>query len=403
MSIGPRLRVLYLATVAVGVLLLRTPLAISAVVAVQLALWPAAGLPARRLARQLAKLVGFAAFLVASYAFTADDPATDRWIHLALPAGVELPLNVGGAMTGALLVLRVVAVILASQVARAGDARAVAQGLSELGVPRVVAVPIDTVLALMGDEPRGKGRGNGRGNGRGGGRGGWLRQSFARLRQGDVGPLVERMQRLIERAERHVEAQEDGRRPRPWIRDVAVIAGVSLTMLGVKALKILPSIPFAPGHKLVVLTPLYVAASLLTRHRFGATLTGLTMGSVAFLLGDGKYGVFEILKHVAPGLLCDLCVPLVVARGRQPGRVAWTVLGGVVAAGRFATIFAMVLLVQAPGVAYAILLPGLCVHVGFGMLSGLVSFHLWRALDRARADVPDGAPATVGLITKELP
>jgi hypothetical protein len=170
-------------------------------------------------------------------------------------------------------------------------------------------------------------------------------------------------------------------------------------MLGVKALKVLPAIPFAPGHKLVVLTPLYVVASLETRHRFGATLTGLTMGSVAFLLGDGKYGVLEILKHVAPGLLCDLCVPLVVGRGR----LAWTALGGVIAAGRYATIVVTVALLGAPRIAYAILLPGLAVHVGFGLLSGLVSFHLWRALDRSRAPIPDAAPAAVGLTTKESP
>ena len=45
-------------------------------------------------------------------------------------------------------------------------------------------------------------------------------------------------------------------------RDAGVIVGLSLTMLGIKALKVLPSIPFAPGHKLVLLTPLYVVASL---------------------------------------------------------------------------------------------------------------------------------------------
>jgi hypothetical protein len=399
MSIGPRLRVLYLAAVAVGVVLLREPVAIAAVVAGQLALWFAVRLPTRRLVRQLGKLIGFAAFLVGSYALTANDPATDRWIQVDLGL-LLVPLNLGGATTGALLVLRVLAVILASQVARAGDPRAIAQGLAGLGVPALVAAPIDTVLALLGDAPRGHGGGNGRGGGGGGG--GWLRRSFTQLRQGDVAPLVARLERQIERAEQHLAAQHGGR-SRPWIRDVAAIAGVSLTMLGVKALKLLPSIPFAPGHKLVLLTPLYVVASLQTRHRLGATLTGLTMGSVAFLLGDGKYGVFEILKHVAPGLLCDLCVPLLVAGGRQPGRLAWALLGGVVAAGRFATIVAMVLLLQAPQIAYAILLPGLVVHVGFGMLSGLVSFHLWRAVDRDRAAVPDAAPAAVVLTTKESP
>jgi hypothetical protein len=163
-------------------------------------------------------------------------------------------------------------------------------------------------------------------------------------------------------------------------------------MLGIKALKVLPSIPFAPGHKLVILTPLYVAARLLTRSRFGATLTGLAMGTVAFLLGDGRYGVFEVLKHVTPGLICDLAAPLVLARPADPGglpaprigALGWSVFGGVVAAGRFATIFAVTLAVQAPAVAFAFLVPGMAVHVTFGVLSGYVTHHLVRALLRAK-------------------
>jgi hypothetical protein len=157
--------------------------------------------------------------------------------------------------------------------------------------------------------------------------------------------------------------------------DVAIIAALSLTMLGIKALKILPSIPFAPGHKLVLLTPLYIVAALRTKTRAGATLTGLVMGSVAFLLGDGRYGVFEILKHVAPGILCDLFVPLF---RRRPGAVAWSVLGGIMGLGRFATIFTITLLAQPPAIAWAILVPGLIVHTTFGVLSGLVSAPLVR-------------------------
>ena len=157
-------------------------------------------------------------------------------------------------------------------------------------------------------------------------------------------------------------------------------------MLGIKALKILPGIPFAPGNKLVILTPLYIVASLLTRTRFGATLTGLTMGTVAFLLGDGKYGIFEILKHVAPGLICDAFVPLLVRNGRMPGGIGWSIFGGVIALGRFATIFAIVLAVNPPKIAYAMLLPGLTVHVTFGVASGWVSYHVVRAVARLREE-----------------
>jgi hypothetical protein len=175
-------------------------------------------------------------------------------------------------------------------------------------------------------------------------------------------------------------------RGRVVARDVAVITGIALTMLGIKALKVLPGIPFAPGYKVVLLTPLYVVASLLTRTRFGATFTGIAMGTVAFLLGDGKYGVFEIAKHVAPGLLADAIVPLVTRDHRMPGGFAWSLIGAIIAIGRFATILAVTAAVAAPRVAYAVLVPGLVVHVTFGAASGYVSFHLARAVSRLREE-----------------
>jgi hypothetical protein len=141
----------------------------------------------------------------------------------------------------------------------------------------------------------------------------------------------------------------------------------------------------------VILTPLYIVASLSTRSRFGATLTGLTMGVVAFQLGDGKYGPFEILKHVAPGLICDAFVPLLTRRGRMPGPIGWSIFGGAIALGRFATILVIALSVQAPAVVLAFFVPGLTVHVIFGVVSGYISHQLVRASTRLR---PQGEALT---------
>ncbi len=428
-GLDPRLRVLFLLAVAVGVFFLHVVWQAAAACGALAVLWLVVKLPPRRLLRQVLKLWGFALFVLVSYAFFANNPATDRWEQLPI---VPVRINVSALVLGCLMILRVIAVILASQVARAGDVRAVAAGLGKLGVPRIVAVSIDTVLSLLGDEPRGRmGRGSGGGTGRGGGGGGGGRgdgggggrgrgdgerahdgdgggggfwQAVRRIARGDVEPIVQRLSRQIDRAHEHAEAQSDAltEKERTRVADIGVIAGVSLTMLGIKALKILPSIPFAPGHKLVLLTPLYIVAGMLTRGRGGATLTGLTMGTVAFLMGDGKYGVFEIVKHVVPGIITDLCLPLVAGGGRRPGGVVWTLFGGVIAAGRFATIFVITLLVQAPAVAYAILVPGLTVHITFGLASGYVTFHIVRALDRLpaaaagrfppRVDARGGAP-----------
>ena len=109
------------------------------------------------------------------------------------------------------------------------------------------------------------------------------------------------------------------------------------------------------------------------------------MGTTSFLLGDGKYGVFEVIKHIVPGVLCDLLVPL-VGHPRRPW--VWALLGGVIAAGRFGTIFLITLLVQAPAIAFAILVPGLIVHVTFGVASGWITHHVITALEPYEPDRP---------------
>lgn len=394
-AVDPRLRVLYLALVAVGVFLLPTLGWVAAVTGLQIALWFAVRLPVRRLLRQLKKLGLIAAVILLSYGLTSQDPASDHWITLDL-FGWSIDWNTAGGLRGLTMVLRILAVVLASQVARSGNPRAVAQGLSQLGLPPMASVSIDTVLALFGTTGRKPRNGRASGAGKGGataavsdGEGFW--QSVRRLSRGDVGPIMGRLQRQIADAEAYA-VTALGPSGRALAGDIGVIAGVSLTMLGIKALKVLPSIPFAPGHKGVILLPLYVVAARLTRTRLGATLTGLTMGAVAFLMGDGRYGVFEIVKHVAPGVFCDALVPLLLAGGRRPGPVVWSLFGALLAIARFGTIFCITLLVQAPKVAYAFLLPGLTIHTVFGVASGYVSYHLMNALDRRDDRQPPARP-----------
>lgn len=401
-SVDPRLRVAFLLGCGLGVFALPRGLPVAVAVVTLAVSWLIVGLPPRRLVRQFTKLWLFALFVVGSYALFEDDPRTDAWRALALPVGVALRVNVGGLLHGLDMLGRLLTVVMASQVARAGASRAIAAGLARLHVPRVVALSLDVVLELMAAE----GGGGGGGRGRGGseavfpasgeraaatvdGRFSLVRM-LRNLAAGDVAPLAARLDRQIARAEAHASRVdvEDGKSDANLRRDVAVIAGVSATMLALKAVKLLPNIPFAPGYKLVVLTPLYVVAAMLTRSRFGATLTGLTMGTVAFLMGDGRYGLFEIGKHLAPGLLCDAAVPWMLGEGKEPGRLAYTLLGGLIGVGRVATVFGVTLALSPPAIAYAGLVPNLIFQVTFGALSGYVSAHLVRIVRRERIDGP---------------
>ena len=90
----------------------------------------------------------------------------------------------------------------------------------------------------------------------------------------------------------------------------AVISGLGLLMMSLKLLRVMPGVPFASGYKTVVLFPLYILAAQLTYSRFGATTAGSIIGLVGLLNGDGRYGVFEVLRHIVPGLAINLLWPL---------------------------------------------------------------------------------------------
>ena len=52
--------------------------------------------------------------------------------------------------------------------------------------------------------------------------------------------------------------------------------------------------------------------------RSGQTESVGTVHYMAPEIANGRYGIFEILKHIAPGILCDLIVPIATANGRRP-------------------------------------------------------------------------------------
>jgi uncharacterized membrane protein YgcG len=398
----PRLRVLYLGVIAA--LCILSDRACDALLHVSVSagtrtpangpyLWPQAALlglqgllllllqgSVQRIAKRLLKLMGFALFLAASYALVGEDPERDTWLHFGerwLPA-----VNTFGLRVSVQMSLRVANLVLATEVVRAGNPRAFVAGLRSLGLPNAVAEALDTVLALVPGSGGGGGGGGRGGGGRGGGgRGGggrrWddaadpslgriavWRKQLRELREAPLGFFERRTQANIERASERTAAEADG-------ADAVVVAGTALTMLGIKALKILPAIPFAPGHKLVILSPLYVLAAKGTKSPLGATWTGATMGIVACLMGDGRYGIMEVAKHVAPGLVCDVAwwwrtrTPT-----SQPSNAFAFALGGAMGLARVATILLVTRIASGPAAAYALLIPSFLIHVTFGLVSG---------------------------------
>jgi hypothetical protein len=186
--------------------------------------------------------------------------------------------------------------------------------------------------------------------------------------------------------ERGGKRQESQRHLDPKLaHDIGIVTGIALCMASIKVLKFLPGLPFAPGHKALLLFPLYVLASRLTHSRWGGTAAGSIMGVIGFLQGDGRFGVLEILKHVAPGLVIDLASPLV--RRMPAWSLGYCFLGLAAACGRITTELVLVVLLGARAEVYlfpaAILVPNLLA----GFVSGFVTIFVLRAFACSDATV----------------
>lgn len=321
--------------------------------------------------RPVWRLKWFFVFMLAMYALLPpEEPsAAERTLTGHIPSlGWSVTINVSGLEQAALMCMQIVTVLLATSVVRlTGTGRHFVEGLQAFRLPPLFVYALDRTLDLMGAGTR---EGNGRR------RGGRRQQRtgfialFKQLARGDFSAFVESIRSNIARAGGH------NARPDRLSQDVAVVTGLALCMASLKMVKVLPGLPFASGHKTFLLFPIYVLASRLTHSRWGATSAGSIMGVIGLLQGDGRFGVLEIFKHIAPGIVIDLGERLV-------RRLPWPLLGycvlGVVAAiARTATEFMVVLLLGARQEIYLFPAIKLVPNLIAGGLSGFVTVFVLR-------------------------
>ena len=356
-------------------------LLVPALLALQVVILLACRIPITEIVRPVGRLKWLFLFLIGCYLLlpTESPGAGDlilRW-HVPLVDWL-IPLNLTGLERAALMCLQILTLLLASMVVRVtGSGSDLVDGLRALRLPDLFVYSLDHTLELLGGTKK-----SGRGRAEAAGQGGTL-STVKRLLRGDIGGFVQTIRTNIERAR---ERPEGDRRLDPQlIHDIGIVTGIALCMTSVKVLKLLPGLPFAPGHKALLLFPLYVLASRLTHSRWGGTAAGSIMGVIGFLQGDGRFGVLEILKHVAPGLVIDLAEPLV--RRLPAWALGYCFLGVAAAAGRITTELVLVLLLGARAEVYlfpaAVLVPNLLA----GFLSGFVTIFVLRAFARSEDNV----------------
>jgi hypothetical protein len=345
-------------------------------------------------------------FLILVYALLPAAAPSDAFLEWRIP-GVQwrLSVNLSGLIKAAVMCLQITTVLLASTVVRmTGTGSDLVVGLQVFRLPALFVHSLDQTLKLLGgvgppggrDNGRRQGRNRAQGRGRGHGEGrphpGYFTVMKGLLR-GDIGSFVQTIRGNIGLASEHAGRKADRDLSAQLAHDVAVVSGLALCMASFKMLKFLPGLPFAPGHKALLLFPLYILAARLTHSRWGATAAGSIMGVIGFLQGDGQFGVLEILKHVGPGVVIDLADPLV--RRLPNWALGYCFLGVLAAVARTATEFAIVLMLGARAEVYIFPAARLVPNLLAGFLSGFVTIFLLRAfgLSERSKDPDHAAPA----------
>jgi hypothetical protein len=364
----------WLLALAVALFAIAHPALLGALLAAQLALWIGSGLAVRELWQPLRRLLVFGLLIALSFAFVPTGGA-DRW--LTLPGPDWLRVNLAGLALAGAMFLRVLTLVLASAwVQRSCPPGALVRGLRALRLPETVAIAVDATLALLAGGP---GTGGGGGGGMGGGRHreaeGSAQLGWADIRAGRVQAFTEAFERSLERGRRWLAERYPELTPER-VRDLSIVLALCLAVMGLKVLQVLPGIPFASGHKNILIVPLFLYVAQATNMRFGGFAAGTAVGIVSFLMGYGKFGVLEIAHFALPGLLADLVTPWLRATGKAARLVQYALAGAVLGLGRFAANFLAILLAGAPEVAFLLFAPLLLSQVLFGALSCFVSVLL---------------------------
>ena len=379
---SPHLKIAYLLAVMTVVCIFQSPVLIGALLLIQLGLWIGSSLGWGPFVQMIKRLAIFFLIIGLSYAFVSVGDG-DSWASVVI-GHWKIPLNLGGLSVALIMCLRVFVLVMASrwvqESSKPGD---IVRALQDFRVPRFLGASIDGTIRLAA----GGGQGRGRGDGSGGGRRHINTEEavslgFQQIRQGRMTFVTDMVERALNRAEALVNNENPGM-DRAQAKDLAIIIGIAVAIMGTKLIQVLPGIPIAPGHKNVLIVPLLLLAAGLTQMRFGGLWTGLTVGIVSVLSGYGQYGVLEIAHFAVPGLMADMLLPLVRPQSGKWWRIAqFALIGAAMGAGRFAANFLMILLAGAPEMAFVLYLPMFVSQVSFGAVSAFVSVGLLELLWR---------------------
>lgn len=310
------------------------------------------------------KVKWFVLLIFIFHAFTGEDNikvlVIQRWKW-------TLGLSYEGMLIGAIMSCKLIAMLLITQTVRFSMKKnEFVLGLLGLGLSRSNSQIIDQIIEVVNSEKKGNGNGKGKGKNKNPEKKGETR-AIDVLFKGQVGNLPKKLVNRLNFA-----ADKFKNNPN------ATIASSTLAITLIRMVKIAPGLPLAPGHKNILVIPVFIHGI----HKSEKKLAGLQIGSISgilhFSMGFGKFGPLGILEFGVLGLVIDLMLKLPVKKTNLLYLMAIGAIGGLT---RIATEIALAYILGMTSVFYILYLPYIISQISFGIASGFISRALLKTND----------------------
>jgi hypothetical protein len=337
------------------------------VIVIHLILYSQLKNPAKNL-RFLLRLKWFVLIVFLGNAFVGDNDiilfSIKKWDFI-------LALSYEGILIGAMMCARLISMILITQVVRFSMKKEdFIEGLTGFGLSRSTADIIETILDIVSSEKENK-RGGGNGKGKGKGKGGnkvindKQDKAILVLLKGRVGSIP---QKLIDRLEFATSKFKDNPN--------ATLGSSALAVTLIRMVKIAPGLPIAPGHKNILIIPVFIYGIEKTEKPFAGLQIGLISGILHFSMGFGKYGALSIIEFVIVGGILDLFLKLPI---KKTNLLFLMTIGAIAGAAKVSFEIFMIYIFLPKGSDLTLtffiiyLLPLVISQIAFGLGSGFIS------------------------------
>lgn len=307
-------------------------------------------------------------FILIIFVFHAFSGAND--IELIQLKKWVLAISYDGLMQGAIMVSKLVAMLMITQSVRLSMKKdEFVQGMTSLGLSKSSAEIIDEIFRIV-SETKGKNKEKGKGKGQGAGQG---KSDKGEVKSRDVlfrGRVGKIPQKLMER----INFAKDKFANNPN----AVVASSALSVTLIRMVKIAPGLPLAPGHKNILMFPVFIYGITKSGKRFSGSQIGFISGILHFSMGFGKYGPLGILQFAVLGFVLDLLLMLPI---KKTNLIYLMFIGGMGGFVRISTELILAYILGMPNTFYLIYLPYIISQVAFGAASGFITRSILKPKD----------------------